>query len=354
MELDKYIGIDTHSSTLVVNARDAFGKVVLQATVPTNANAILQCIGGLRGRLHVTFEEGTHAQWLHDVLKRRADEVLVCDPRKNELMKDGSKSDDIDAGKLSHLLRMGALKAVYHGRHGTGTLKELVRSYDGVVEDRIRVMNRIKAIYRSRAIATDGSEVYTLQNRDTFMGYLTDPGAQRRVRVLYEQLDLLSQLKRQTERSMVAEARRHAAYRLLRSIPQLGPVRVAWLIAVIDTPHRFPNKSAFWKYCGFAVVVHTSAERKFVNGQLVRSTKMIATRGLNKDHNPRMKEIFKSAAAKARVHGAFARYYASRVGRGMKPELATITLARKISAITLAVWKKGEAFDPKKLMHNTD
>jgi len=54
MELDKYIGIDVHSSTLVVNARDAFGKVVLQSVVPTRADAILQCIGGLSGRLHVT------------------------------------------------------------------------------------------------------------------------------------------------------------------------------------------------------------------------------------------------------------------------------------------------------------
>jgi hypothetical protein len=79
MELDKYIAIDAHSSTLVVNARDAIGKVILQSVVPTNAEAILQCIGGLRGRLHVTFEEGTHAQWLYDVLGRRVDEVLVCD-----------------------------------------------------------------------------------------------------------------------------------------------------------------------------------------------------------------------------------------------------------------------------------
>jgi hypothetical protein len=50
MELDKYIGIDVHSSTLVVNARDAYGKVVFQGTVPTSRDAILQCVGGLRGR----------------------------------------------------------------------------------------------------------------------------------------------------------------------------------------------------------------------------------------------------------------------------------------------------------------
>lgn len=82
MELEKYIGIDVHSSTLVVNARDAFGKVILESTVATKAEAIVQCIGGLRGRLHVTFEEGTHAQWLYDVLRRRVYEVIVCDARE--------------------------------------------------------------------------------------------------------------------------------------------------------------------------------------------------------------------------------------------------------------------------------
>jgi transposase len=152
---------------------------------------------------------------------------------------------------------------------------------------------------------------------------------------------------------MVAEARRHPAYPWLRSIPQLGPIRSARLMAIVDVPQRFPNKSAFWNYCGFAVVTHTSAEQKFVDGQLVRSLKAVATRGLNKDHNPRMKEIFKSAAIKARVHGPFAEYYAELVSGGMKPEVATIALARKIAAITLAIWKKGECFDPKKLTVKT-
>ena len=353
MELDKYIGIDVQSSTLVVNARDAFGKVILESTVATNAEAIVQCIGGLRGRLHVTFEEGTHAQWLYDVLRRRVDDVVVCNARESRLLQDGSHADRIDAGKMSHLLRLGALKPVYHERHGTAVLKELVRSYDGLVEDSVRVMNRVKAIYRSRAIATRGQSIYRPGQREAFSEELKDSGAVKRVGLLNEQLDTLRQLRRQAEKSMVTEARRHPGYRLLRSIPQLGPVRVARLISIVDTPHRFPNKAAFWNYCGFAVVLHTSAERKFVDGQLVRSQKMVATRGLNKDHNPKMKEIFKSAATKARVRGPFAAYYAGLMARGMKPELATITLARKIAAITLAVWKKGEAFDPKKLTQTT-
>jgi hypothetical protein len=37
------------------------------------------------------------------------------------------------------------------------------------------------------------------------------------------------------------------------------------------------------------------------------------------------------------------------LAKGMKPEMARLTLARKIAAITLTLWKKGGDFDPEHL-----
>ena len=70
---------------------------------------------GMRGTLQVTFEEGTHSAWLYDLLVRRVARLVVCNPRKNALLKSGSKSDAIDARKLAELLRAGLLSPVYHG-----------------------------------------------------------------------------------------------------------------------------------------------------------------------------------------------------------------------------------------------
>jgi transposase-like protein len=98
----------------------------------------------------VTFEEGTCAAWLHDLLKPHVSRLVVCDPRKNALLKDGSKSDQIDARKLAELLRGNQLSSVYHGDHGLRTLKELGRSYLTITKDLTRVMSRIKALYRKR------------------------------------------------------------------------------------------------------------------------------------------------------------------------------------------------------------
>jgi transposase len=99
----------------------------------------------------VTFEEGTSAAWLHDLLQPHVTRLVVCDPRKNALLKEGSKSDRIDARKLAELLRGNQLTSVYHGEHGMRTIKELGRSYLTITKDLTRVMNRIKALYRSWA-----------------------------------------------------------------------------------------------------------------------------------------------------------------------------------------------------------
>src|SRR5260370_8977777 len=111
----KYIGMDIHKETLLSGVMEGDGKLVMEYMSETKASTILQSIQGVRGDLHVTFEEGTWAAWLYDLLKPHVTELVVCDPRKNALMKEGNKSDKIDARKLADLLRGGYLRSVYHG-----------------------------------------------------------------------------------------------------------------------------------------------------------------------------------------------------------------------------------------------
>src|SRR5580658_4084722 len=108
----KYIGLDVHQATISAAVLDSTGKLVMECVLETKASTILQFVHGLRGSLHVTFEEGTCADWLHDLLQPHVTKVLVCDPRKNALLKEGNKNDRIDARKLAVLLRSGLLSAV--------------------------------------------------------------------------------------------------------------------------------------------------------------------------------------------------------------------------------------------------
>jgi transposase len=121
-------------------------------------------------------------------------------------------------------------------------------------------------------------------------------------------------------------------------------------VALIQTPHRFRSKRQLWAYSGLALETRISGEYRYVEGQLRRSKKLISIRGLNKDHNHHLKDLFKGAATMASVRpGPLQDFYEALLAKGIKPTMARLTLARKIAAITLTLWKKGEDFDANKL-----
>ena len=127
-------------------------------------------------------------------------------------------------------------------------------------------------------------------------------------------------------------------------------IRAVLLLALMQTPNRFRTKRQLWAYCGLALRTYTSGEYRIVGGQLKRSKKFLAIRGLNLNHNHALKNIFKGAATRAAsTAGPFQDFYQVCLARGMKPHLARLTLARKIAAITLLVWKKGVRFDAEHL-----
>ena len=266
MDNNKYIGMDVHKETISIAVLNASGKLVMESVIETKSLTIIQFIQGLRGDLHVTLEEGTWAAWLYDLLRPHVTEVVVCDPRKNALLKTGNKSDRIDARKLAELLRSNLLRPVYHGEHGVRTLKELARSYLTISSDLARVMTRLKALYRSWAIPCAGKQVYAPRHREQWLGKITESGVRRRAEFYYQQLDELRSLRQQVRRELLAESGKHKASKLLCQIPSIGPIRAALLIAIVQTPHRFRTKRQLWAYGGLGIETHSSADHRYVDG----------------------------------------------------------------------------------------
>jgi transposase len=354
MDSMKYIGLDVHKEATSIAVLNSSGKLAMECIIETKAITILQFVQGLRGSLQVTFEEETWAAWLYDLLKPHVTKIVVCNPRRNALLKEGSKSDRIDARKLAELLRGNLLRSVYHGEQGVRTLKELARSYLTISKDLGRVMSRLKAIYRSWAIPCTGKQVYALRYRSEWLGKITETGVRRRAEFYYQQLDALRPLRQQVRQELLAEAGKHGASKLLCQIPSIGPIRAALLIALIQTPHRFRTKRQLWSYSGFGIETHSSAEHRDVDGQLQRSKKQVSRRGLNRNHNHDLKNLFKSAAILAAAKaGPFQEFYDALIAKGIRPEMARLTLARKIAAITLIVWKKGVRFNAQHLKPQT-
>src|SRR5262247_2269316 len=335
----KYIGMDVHKESISIAVRNSAGKVVMESVIETKASMILQFIDGLRGDVQVTFEEGTWAAWLYDLLKPHVTKLVVCDPRENKSMREGNQNDKIDARRLAELLRLDHLTPVYHGEHGLRTLKETVRSYLTITRDLARVKSRVKAIYRSWAISCTGKQVYARCHRAEWLGKINELGVRRRAEFYYQQLDALRVLRQQVRRDLLAESKKHKAWKRLCEIPSIGPIRAAELLGILQTPHRFRTKRQLWTYCGLAVVTSSSADHEVDHGQLRRRKKRKETRGLNENCNHDLKNLFKGAAVVASTKsGPFEEFYAALLAKGMRPEMARLTLARKIATVVLIVW----------------
>jgi transposase len=342
----KYIGMDVHKAMTVIAVLNSEGKELAQAIIETKSTTIIDFIQGQRGTLHVTFEEGTQAAWLYDLIRPHVANVVVCDPRK--IVTQGNKADKIDARRLAELLRTTGLTAVYHGEQSTRAVRELTRSYREMIEDSTRVKNRLKALFRARGIDCSGSAVYSPDERTNWTDKLEDAAVRARAGRLWEELDLLEKLSEEAEDDLKTEARKHAATKILQGIPGIGPVRAAVILGIAGTPHRFRSKRQFWTYCGLVVVSKVTSKYELVDGRISRSKKQPLVRGLNHNYSRTLKEVFRGAA-KTAAAGAWKSHFDAMVANDQDPALALLTIARKITSITLALWKRGERHDLNKV-----
>jgi len=344
--MSRYIGLDAHASSCTLGVMTPSVQRIGLHVVETNARYLIEAVRQIPQPRHICLEEGTLSEWLYEVLSPHAEKVVAAAVGESR----GPKDDRRDAFGLAEGLRLGAIKRkVYKERGSFGPLGYRAKGYRWIRSDGVRVKNRLKALYRSRGVAVAGRGVYTASKRGEYLGRLPK-SAQSLAELLYEQMDALDGLKREAKKAMLAEAKRHPEFRLVRSCPGLGPVRTAELLPIVVTPYRFQNKRRFWSYCGLGVVMRSSSDWVRTQSGEWMKAEVKRTRGLNRNLGHTLKAIFKGAATTVigraeddPVH----RHYLGLLDGGTKPNLAKLTIARQIASIVLAVWRTKEGYDPK-------
>lgn len=344
--MQRFIGIDVHSASCTVAVIGPSGKRLRCDVVDTQAKTLIQHLKGIAGDKHVCIEEGAQAEWLYEALSPHVAEVVVMNVRG--MPAPDNKSDQNDAFTRADDLRLGRIKSrVYKERGPFGELRAVARVYDRLLTDHVRAQHRLKSLFRGRGIKVE-DKTYPDTEQTRLLKAL--PIYQRHAaQILFTQFEATTQTRQQAEEALVTEAKKHTITAKLLTVPGLGIKRVAQLLAVVVDPHRFRSKRQFWSYCGFAVQTHTSAEWAFIEGQR-RRVKLPQTRGLNRARNATLKNVFNGAAETVIMASnkkqPLYQLYLRLVEAGTKPDMARLTLARKIAAISLAVWKKKEAYNP--------
>lgn len=342
--MERYIGIDAHKQSCTVAVVGPSGKRLQLQVVPTMGTELVQCVRSIAGQRRIHLEEGTQSAWLYELLSPHAVEVVVT---VAERRKSGNKSDAEDAWNLAERLRRGALDVrVFKGPSLMSALRAAVRAHVLLTRDLTRAKNRLQAIFRSRGLHEAGAALYAAEQRATWTERL--PAALRELATLLgEEHDALAVLQERAELLLLDEAKRHQAVVILRSVPGIGPIRAAYVVGVVGTPERFRTKRQFWSYCGLGIVTRASGQWVPRHGTMVRIAD-VQTLGLNRNRQPLLKCVFKGAARTVvlQPQHPLSLDYQRKVAGGMKDKLALLTLARRIAAASLSIWKRREVYDP--------
>ena len=195
-----------------------------------------------------------------------------------------------------------------------------------------------------------------MRQRSEWLEKLPAP-CRRRALHLYTHLDFLIEQERTIEAELLKELSKHPIAEILQTCPGLGPIRVARLLPIVITPHRFRTRQQFWSYCGLGIVMRTSSDWiRTADGGWIRA-QVQRTRGLTRQHNHVLKDIFKGAATTVVTLAPEDPIYVDyqrMLKAGTKPNLAKLTLARKIAATVLAMWKKEERYTPETARRTRD
>lgn len=339
--MDRYIGLDVHAQTTTIVVMSSKGKRITQQVVETHGKTLVNAICAMAGTLHVCLEEGMHAQWICEILRGRVHEVVVIIPPE----KKGAKNDLRDAWWLADQLRLG----IPHKRVPKGSLtrlREAVSSYDAFTKHTTRAKLQLRFLAVSRGMKVSRQHLLNEKARAEILVAL--PAArQLRAQLHAELVDSIEELRLRAHKQLAIEAKKNSEVQRLMEVPGIGLIRAAQIVAAVMTPQRFRTREQFWSYCGLGIVTRSSSDWQLSHQGKMTRKENTTTRGLMPG-NSKLKCAFKQAAGDVIKHypkHPWAVAYQRAVDEGKRPNLARLTLTRKIAETILLIWKHKEAYD---------
>jgi len=343
--MTRYIGLDAHSESCTIAVLGGSGKRLRHERLQTSAELLKSFIKEVPRPRHLCMEEGTLSEWLCEELTPLVDKLVVVMPDRNP----GNKSDLIDACKLADDLRRDAIRRpVYKAPGCFRALREAARTHYVLQRDKVRTKSRLSALCRGCGRPELAKALYGSNTRPDALQELPEH-LRPRAALFGQELDALVECAAQAERSLQEESGRVPIVRRLATAPGIGVVRAAYIVAVVMTPHRFRTARQFWSYSGLAVVTRSSSDWVSEGSGQWRRSKTQQTRGLNHNRHPLLKNVFKGAALQITLmpeHPLGQAY--QRLLTTTKPNLARLTIARRLAAAVLAMWKNEKDYEPAK------
>jgi len=339
MGTQHYIGLDVHCTFAEMAVVTTSGRLTKRWRGATTIPSLREAIESVRRPRRVTFEEGPLADWLFRNLSDDADEVLVCEPRRNRLIaKDSDKDDPIDAEKLAHLYRGGYLKRVHHPESlDRAIFRQHVAGYHDAVRLRVARANRIIAQWRHHGVFVKEADFAGDEGRGKLLERLPRSELlEEDMACLLMTYDTIRDQEEVFRQGLIGQAQQIEPIRRFQKVPGVKWIRASTFYAYIDTPWRFRGKSALWKYMGIGL------ERKHSGSGLVRVQ-------VSQQFNRALKDMILGAAITAIAQGdnPFSDQHQRWLSEGgLSARIGRRNVARSLAATLWGMWKNGNEYRP--------
>jgi transposase len=279
----------------------------------------------------VALEASTNTWALADLLGRHAGRVVVSNPlRTRAIAAAKRKTDDIDAATLAELLAADYLPPVWQPDEATRRLRRLVSHRAGLVHDRTAVRNRVTAVLARRLLRPTVTDLFGVRGR-TWLAALELPPEERLALDAAVRIDaVLSEQVAAAERAIAEAVVDDPRARRLLTIPGIGLVIAASILAVVGDIARFERPAKLVSYLGLDPRVRQSGDRPAMRGHISRAGQAHA-RGL----------LCEAAHSAARSPSPLAGFHArlkARRGGGV----AIVATARKLAVLVWHLLAKDE------------
>lgn len=320
---DHYLALDWAQSNMAVAHMTKHSNEISTIDVRSDIEALKSYLEQFKGTKVLTFEETSPAHWLFTELYESVDEIIVCEPYANHLLKSGPKTDRVDAIKLLRLLRADMLKPVFHCTDDFVLIRKIVSGYEDLVQTLVQLKNRRSAMFR--AVGKRPGEANSLKFNEE--------------RFVVEGLDKLIKSHEELRLKYISEFRRiHRENKMVRdlaSIPGIGRIHAVKIAATVIDPKRFQHATSFWLYSGL---------QKY---ELISGGKCYGKRSPR--YSRKLKCVFKTAAlvcTRSSKDHPLKRYYTELIEIKKYPEhQARHALARRIASLSLGVMRSGKELD---------
>ena len=335
-----YLAMDVHSKHCVLGDMDYRGRFKGTQTFATSENNIIKALKGVKAtKKYLTLEEGNLAYWVAQVASPYVTEVIACDPKENALIYRGSKkSDKVDTRKLCRLLRLGALKRVYHPESDDRAIfKAAAQHYIDLRNQQIALKQKIKAMYRHwGVIDVSGEALYSAAKRDDYLGQIKHLDIRNQLSRLYYLMEQTEAMQEKALKAMKQLGRKYPEIKQFKKIPGIGNILAHFFDAFIQTPHRFASKSQLWRYCRLGVTDRSS------------DGKPLGFKRLDRSGVSELKSLsYRAWMSALRSNNEVRRFYSNSLKETRNRVHARLNTQRKIIAAMYGMWKRGEPYNPK-------